>query len=294
VAQAEGVRGKPGKAAGRVKRDGGVTFAAVEYQGFDGTGLDMADEPMAAGDTGGEADPVEWARRALGFAADEKQAVVLRSEKKRVILNCSRQWGKSTVTAVKATHFAAHHAGSTTIVLSASARQSREFVRKAAEFARLAGLRTKGGGGPDHGLVLPNRSRIVGLPSKEETIRGFSAVGLLLIDEASRVSDSLYTAVRPMLAVSNGSLWLMSTPNGKTGFFYDVWARSEEDWERVEAPATECPRISRAFLAAEEVAMLGPVFRREYLCCFEDAETAVFGADEVRQAFSGEFGRLGI
>jgi hypothetical protein len=292
VAQAEGVRGKPGKAAGRVKRDGGVTFAAVEYQGFDGTGLDMADEPMAAGDTGGEADPVEWARRALGFAADEKQATVLRSEKKRVILNCSRQWGKSTVTAVKATHFAMHHAGSTTIVLSASGRQSREFVRKAAEFARVAGLRAKGGGGPDHELVLPNRSRIVGLPSREETIRGFSAVGLLLIDEASRVHDDLYTAVRPMLAVSNGSLWLMSTPNGKTGFFYDVWSRGEEDWERVEAPATECPRISREFLAAEELAMLGPVFRREYLCCFEDAETSVFGADEVRRAFTPEFGGL--
>jgi hypothetical protein len=254
----------------------------------------MADEPMTAEDTGAEADPVEWARRTMGFAADDKQATVLRSEKKRVILNCSRQWGKSTVTAVKATHFAAHHAGSTTIVLSASGRQSGEFVRKAAEFARRAGLRAKGARGPDHGLVLPNRSRIMGLPSNEDTIRGFSAVGLLLIDEAARVSDRLYTAVRPMLAVSNGSLWLMSTPNGKTGFFYDVWARSEEDWERVEAPATECPRISPEFLAAEELATPGAVFRREYLCCFEDAETSVFGADEVRRAISGEFGRLAI
>jgi len=264
----------------------------VGYGGFEIAGLGLAEEPPAAGDTGVGADPVEWAREALGFAADEKQAVVLRSEKKRVILNCSRQWGKSTVTAVKATHFAAHHAGSTTLVLSKSARQSREFVRKAAEFARRAGLRTKGGGGPDYGLVLPNRSRIVGLPSNEETIRGFSAVGLLLIDEASRVSDELYTAVRPMLAVSNGSLWLMSTPNGKRGFFYEVWTRGEEDWERVEARATECPRISAAFLAAEEAAMLGPVFRREYLCCFEDADTSVFGADVVRGAFSREFGGL--
>jgi hypothetical protein len=53
-------------------------------------------------------------------------------------------------------------------------------------------------------LQFPNGSRIIGLPGSEETIRGFSAVSLLLVDEASRVPDDLYMAVR-----------LMSTPCGK-------------------------------------------------------------------------------
>jgi hypothetical protein len=35
-------------------------------------------------------------------------------------------------------------------------------------------------------------------------VPGFSAVWLPLVDEASRVSDELYLAVRPMLAVSGG------------------------------------------------------------------------------------------
>jgi hypothetical protein len=52
----------------------------------------------------------------------------------------------------------------------------------------------------------------VGLPGTEATIRGFSAVSLLLVDEAARCSDELYLAIRPMLAVSDGTLWLMSTP----------------------------------------------------------------------------------
>jgi hypothetical protein len=61
-------------------------------------------------------------------------------------------------------------------------------------------------------LALPNGSRIVGLPGVEGTVRGFSAVSLLLIDEASRVSGATYKSLRPMLAVGNGDLWLMSTP----------------------------------------------------------------------------------
>jgi hypothetical protein len=36
-----------------------------------------------------------------------------------------------------------------------------------------------------------------------------------------------------MLAVSGGALWLMSTPFGKRGFFYEVWTGGGTGWERV-------------------------------------------------------------
>jgi hypothetical protein len=162
-------------------------------------------------------DAAEWARTELGFAADEAQAEVLRSTKKRGLLNCTRQWGKSTVTAAKAIHQAVHFPESLTVVVSPSARQSGEFLRKATGFARKLGIKPKGDGDNEISLELPNRSRIVGLPGSEATVRGFSAVSLLLVDEAARVSDELYLAIRPMLAVSDGALWLMSTPFGKRG-----------------------------------------------------------------------------
>ena len=88
-------------------------------------------------------------------------------------------------------------------------------------------------------LAVLTRSRVVGLPGNEATVRGFSAVSLLLIDEASRVPDELYHALRPMLAVSDGGLWLMRTPHGKAGFFYEEWERGGPGWERVRA--TGCP-----------------------------------------------------
>src|ERR1039458_7562091 len=88
----------------------------------------------------------EWVRQALRFPADSLQATVLDTDAKRGVLNCTRQWGKSTVTAAKAVHHAFHRAASLTIVVSPSARQSAEFLRKAAAFVRKLGIRPKGDG----------------------------------------------------------------------------------------------------------------------------------------------------
>jgi len=63
-----------------------------------------------------------------------------------------------------------------------------------------------------HEMTLSNLSRIISLPCKEETIRGFSHVNLAIIDEAARVYDDLYRSARPMLAVSKGRLICLSTP----------------------------------------------------------------------------------
>jgi hypothetical protein len=218
----------------------------------------------------------EWVRHVLGFPLDSLQATVLDTHGKRGVLNCTRQWGKSTVTAAKAVHHAFHRADSLTIVVSPSARQSAEFLRKAAAFARKLGITPKGDGDNQVSLAFPNQSRIVGLPATEITNRGFSAVSLLLVDEAARVSDQLYMSLRPMLAVSAGSLWLMSTPFGKRGFFYEAWAHGGPEWVRIRAPATNCPRIPPAFLEEERSTMGERCFRQEYLCEFEDSVSGVF------------------
>jgi hypothetical protein len=239
-------------------------------------------------------DAAEWVKTRLGLEADALQAKVLRTASKRGILNCSRQWGKSTITAAKAIHQAYHEAESLTIVVSPSGRQSGEFLRKATGLARKLGIRPKGDGDNEISLELPNGSRIVGLPGTEATVRGFSALSLLLVDEAARCSDELYLAIRPMLAVSNGTLWLMSTPMGKRGFFYETWANGGPEWERFRAPATECARIRREFLEEERATMGERWFRREYLCEFEDTLSGVFARELVESAITDEIKPLVI
>jgi hypothetical protein len=232
-------------------------------------------------------DPVEFAKERLAFLPDDRQAAVLDGAIARGLLNCTRQWGKSTVTAVKAVHRAYTERGSLIVVLSPSSRQSAEFVRKAAGFVRKLGIKPRGDGDNEMSLLFPNGSRIVGLPGVEATVRGFSAVGLLLIDEASRVPDELYKAVRPMLATGGGDLWLMSTPNGKRGFFYDAWARGGKKWARVQVPATQCPRISPKFLEDERRAMGDRWFRQEYMCEFGEAENGVFREESIERLKDG-------
>lgn len=48
----------------------------------------------------------EWARMELRFAADKRQAELLDAGARWLLLCCSRQWGKSTVTAIRVVHHA--------------------------------------------------------------------------------------------------------------------------------------------------------------------------------------------
>ncbi|MFT6583629.1 MAG: hypothetical protein ACJAU6_004087 [Alphaproteobacteria bacterium] len=57
-------------------------------------------------------DPVTFAREKLDFEPDEWQAGLLRSTDSRSLLNCSRQSGKSTTTAILALHTAYYVPGS--------------------------------------------------------------------------------------------------------------------------------------------------------------------------------------
>jgi hypothetical protein len=220
---------------------------------------------------------VAFAQDRLHFTPDAQQQLVLRGGR-RGIVNCTRQWGKSTVTAAKAVHRAFTVAGSLTLVVTPCARQSGEFLRKAKEFVRRLGIRARGDGHNDLSIAFP-------LPENETTIRGFSDVSLLLIDEAARVSDEIYRAMRPTLVAHDGDLWLISTPNGKRGFFWEEWDHGGEEWERITVPATDCPRISPRALAEEKATAGEQWCRQEYLCEFVDMEGAVFPQELIDAAF---------
>lgn len=239
---------------------------------------------MLARDLAAALDPV-MVMEAAGLTPDLWQSQVLRSTSKRMLLLMSRQAGKSTTTAALATHEVIYRPDSLVLLLSPSLRQSSELFKKVMSFYHRVPNAPKPIGDSALRLELANGSRIVSLPSGEDTIRGFSGVRLILIDEAARVPDDLYRAVRPMLAVSAGRLVALTTPWGKRGWFYNAW-KSEEPWERFRVTADQCPRISRAFLV-EELRALGQVsYEEEYCATFHDATGQFFPAAMVEGMFS--------
>ena len=164
--------------------------------------------------------PSMWAARNLRFEADPWQAEVLDSTARKILLCCSRQSGKSSVSSILALHTALFRPGSLVLMVSPSLRQSSELFRKLLGYLAMlepVPIRIED---TKLSLKLDNGSRVISLPGSEGTIRGFSSVSLIIIDEAARVGDDLYYSVRPMLAVSRGRMLALSTPFGKRGWFF--------------------------------------------------------------------------
>lgn len=231
-------------------------------------------------------DPVAFAVDALRLQPDPWQEKVLRSPRRRLILNCSRQSGKSTIASVLALHQALFFPRSLVLLLSPSLRQSSELFRKVLD--RLALLPDAPDRREDNrlSLTISNGSRIVSLPSSEATVRGFSGVSLIVEDEAAWVPDELYVAVRPMLAVSGGRLILMSTPNGKRGHFFCEWSSPDSPWEKIRITAAEVPRIPAAFLDEERRSLGEWRFRQEYEGHFVEGDDQLFRYEDVMAAIT--------
>src|SRR5215211_8290456 len=224
----------------------------------------------------------------LGFVLDDWQAALLRSTSERVLMNCARQSGKSTMAALLAVHTALFEPGSLTLLLSPTLRQSQELFRKCLSLYRQAGKPVEPESETALTLTLANGSRIVSLPGQESNVRGYSNVRLLAIDEAARVPDELYASVRPMLAVSQGKLVALSTPFGTRGWWHDAWINQEEAWERYRITAEECPRISPEFLAEERRNVGEWWFKQEYFCEFLDSQSQAFRREDIDAMFSEE------
>ena len=171
------------------------------------------------------------------------------------------------------------------LLISPSQRQSTELLLKVKDAIRNLPYPIPLEEDNKLSITLANRARIVSLPANEGTIRGFSAVNLLIEDEAADVPDELHTAARPMLATSNGQLILMGTPKGRQGHFFESWERGGEEWTRIKVAAAQIPRYTPGFLEGEKADMLrrglGEYYRQEYECEFVNA-----AAGRVYSSFS--------
>jgi len=230
----------------------------------------------------GALDPVQLAAR-IGLEADPWQARVLREPHQRELLVVHRQGGKSATAAVAAVH-AALYERALVLVVSPSQRQSQELFRTILQLYRSLGRPVPSESENALSVTLENGSRVVALPADAITIRGYSAAKLLIVDEAAFVGDETMTAVRPMLAVSNGRMLAMSTPWGRRGWFYEA-SRSSE-WRVTTVVAEDCPRITKEFLAHERADMGEWRYRQEYLCEFVDVAGLMFRSDDIEAIFA--------
>jgi hypothetical protein len=182
------------------------------------------------------------------------------------------------------------------MVFSPTKRQSQEFARTVRLADKAIGMPLKRIAENLNEVEWSNGSRLMSMPDRQTGVVGFTPT-MIVIDEASRVSDLLYLSVRPMLALG-ATLLVTSTPFGKRGWFFDIWNSAndhdpEKDrlrefaWWKV--TAEDCPRITAKFLR-EELREVGPRwFKQEWLCDFSDTVGSVFSKSVIDKAFSGDY-----
>lgn len=233
-------------------------------------------------------DPVTLAER-CGLVLDPWQQHLVLSKAEAWLMLCSRQAGKSTTAALLALHTASTEPGSLSLIVAPAQRQAAESFLKVKSLLAALGpqappLRRESA----LALTTTTGSRIVVIPGEEKTVRGFSSVRLLVLDESARIPDELYMSLRPMMAVSRGRIIALSTPFGMRGWFYHEWQHGGEAWHRTKITADQCPRIDPAWLAAERDRIGEWWFRQEYCCEFVTTSDALFNEPELRAAFSDD------
>ena len=228
----------------------------------------------------------------LAFAADcgiespdPWQIDVLTTNSKRMLLCCSRQAGKSTVSALLALHKLIYEPPSTVILISPSLNESVELYRRLHEFyEKIPGL-AKATQESLTRLSLDSGSRVLSSPGSEKSSRGFTA-DMVIVDEAARVDDELFAAIMPTMATKpDARMVALTTPRGRRGWFFEQWTNGQ-DWKKVSVTASQCPRISHDFLN-EQMRSLGPLrFAAEFNCEFHDDAMSTFNSGLIRRAFS--------
>jgi len=147
--------------------------------------------------------------------------------KGHICVRTGRQVGKSTIISIKAALHAVQNPKQNIMVIAAVERQAYLLFEKILAYLH-DNHRDKIKLGTDrptkHQLMLTNGSKIYCLPTGQSGygIRGFT-INLLIADEAAFINEEVWTAVTPMLAMTGGSIWLLSTPHGKLGYYYECF-----------------------------------------------------------------------
>jgi len=210
-------------------------------------------------------DPILWVREILGVTPASWQETFLRAPQGASILALTaRQVGKTTTAAWGIAHSMLFTTGSLSVIACPAQRQSAEAVRRVRETVITAGAELESDN--VYALELTNGSRVLALPSTDDSIRGLTVDGWIIADEAARLPNDLIAALSPMRARRpQARLAMLSTAWSRTDPFWTAWAGDAQSWIRLKATADEIETFSVEFLEQERSTLGDDTFKREYL-----------------------------
>ena len=143
-------------------------------------------------------------------------------------------------------------------------------------------------------IVLKNGTEIEGKPSNSEAIRGETKIRAVVVDEAAHfglVDDSVVLdALEPILHTNRSDVFLVSTPRGQRGFFYEL-SKEDNDYKKLHYDYTNAIGwIYTAEEMNEELKRTDIDVDQEFRCQYTSARSSIFGVitDEALEDFEVE------
>jgi len=206
-----------------------------------------------------------------------------------ICVRSGRQVGKSTVVSIKAGEFAMKNKNKVIMVVAAVERSAYLLFEKVLSYIHARNKKLIKGRPTKKEIKLKNGSRILCLPTGDSGygIRGHT-IDLLIADEAAFINDDVWTAVTPMLTVTGGATWLLSTPLGREGYFHDSF--DDNDYTAFHISTEEVMEIRSGIIKenmkhlidSAKKRMTKAQYTQEILGEFSDVLTRVFSSEWIR------------
>jgi len=172
--------------------------------------------------------------------------------KGNLVLRSGRQVGKSFIIAKKASEFALENDNKIIMCIAFTEKQAKLIfakilnniiqVEKKTKVKLIAKPRPT-----NHVIKLKNKTEIYCYAAGDT---GFGIMGytidLLIADEAAWIKEEVWNSIAPALAVTDGIMWLLSTPFLSEGFYFDCF--SDKSFTSFHQSSEDCPRITKEFL----------------------------------------------
>ncbi len=197
------------------------------------------------------------------------QKEILAIENKDICIVSGRQCGKTTVVSLLAARAALRKPNQFILIGSGILDQAHHLFRKIKDYVFEKHEKQVVGRTTLNFMQFKNGSKILCVPIGDtgDSMRGYTA-NLIIIDEAAIVPDRAWDAIEPVISVAKGKVILLSTPQGKKGFFWKAF--KNPDFFTKQISARDCPRHTKEFLDRKQAEKSAVAFATEYLGEFID------------------------
>lgn len=203
---------------------------------------------------------------------------------KIAVLACGRRWGKTDACAARIVGSLFQPSPKRHVLIAPTLDQARLLFNRVVELLEaLVGHKVKASRTPYPRLEFDNHRVAARSGHLGRSLRGNEATDIV-VDEAAFVPEELITEIAmPMLATTDGSLSLISTPRGLNHFwrFFQMGQEGRHGIWSQRAPSLESPYVSESFLQVQRELISERAFRTEYEAEFIESEGRVFRTEAI-------------